>query len=92
MEQTQETTQRLPVIKDIFDFSTIELPSLEVLLWGFFMLIALYAIAHAAVFVYHWGNYNIAPGPFLRRTYLIYFSGLGIFLFLLFLSTVAILS
>lgn len=67
------------------------IPELGTMLWIFLGVIVLYAIIHAVVFVYHWKTYNIATGPFLARTYITYFSGIGFFLALLLFSTIAIL-
>ncbi len=66
------------------------IPHASTFLWALFTLIALYTVVHAIVFVYHWHKYNIAPGPFLRRTYIVYFSGIFVFLILLLISVFAI--
>ena len=66
------------------------LPGIPELIWGLFLLMLLYALIHAAVFVYHWHNYNIASKKFLSTTYIVYFSGLAFFLFGFLISTIAL--
>ena len=66
------------------------LPNGDTLMWSLFGLIFLYALIHGIVFWYHWHKYNIAPGPFQKKTYLVYYSGSGFFLIVLFFSTLAI--
>ncbi len=67
------------------------LPSTDLLLWSLFGVIALYTAIHALVFLYHFHKYNIAPGPFLQLTYVIYLSGITFFLGVMFLSLLVIL-
>ena len=55
-------------------------------------VIVLYTTVHAAIFSYHWHKYNIAPGPFLRRTYIIYFGGILLFLAAILLSAFAVIT
>ena len=82
----------LVTIEDIVNHFSELLPSLHSVLWGLFALILFYTAIHAIVFVYHWSKYNIAPGPFLQMTYLVYFSGIGVFAGIMFLALIAILT
>ena len=67
-------------------------PNLDSILWGLVAVILSYTVIHAVIFVYHWHKYNIAPGPFLQMTYIVYFSGIGVFSLSILLSLVAILN
>jgi|GEM_PF-4405414 len=79
-------------VEKIFENLTSVLPPLHTVLWGLFALILFYTALHAIIFVYHWHKYNIAPGPFLSLTYIMYFSGIAAFLLVMLLSLLAILS
>ena len=89
MEETYTFNMFVENYKEVFGDT---LPSLHTLLWSIFLLMLFYAVIHIAIFVYHWSKYNIAPGPFLRLTYIIYFSGIAFFSVIMFLSLIAILT
>lgn len=68
------------------------IPEATQLVWMLFFVALLYAIIHAAIFVYHWYTYNISSYKFLTLTCSIYLVGTLTLLSVLFLSTIGIIS
>lgn len=77
---------------ELFDGILAQLPAGGTLLWLFFAAIAIYTAVHATVFWYHWHTYNISPAPFKAWTYILYGSGIAVFLTIIFFSIVSITS
>ena len=84
--------ENILTVEKIIENYSGTLPSMHTVMWSLFAVILFYTAVHAVIFVYHWHKYNIAPGPFLKLTYLVYFSGIGVFTSVMFLSLIAILT